>query len=157
MAIGKPTSPTQVFQPYQQRVQFGGRSGPSSPRVGHNQQAEDVFELGISAPKPDAVQQQLAEADRMLPQLTRLLSDIEHGKPVKPIQLPEGNPFKARFEKETAQLKFRQQQERELDAQKYGIQDTPDLRAALLKYGAVANEAELETFMAKFALGPKAA
>lgn len=85
--------------------------------------------------------------------MTQLLSDIEHGKP---IQLPEGNPLKARFGQETAALKARQAKAQREAAQKCCIEDTPELRDALLKYGAVANEAELEAFLAKFGMGPKA-
>ncbi len=156
MAIGMPTNPINVFQPSSQRVQFGGSSGPSSPRVNQNKQAQDVFQRNASASEPDAVQKQLAEADRMVPQLTQVLSDIEHGKPVKPIQLPEGNPFKARFEHETAALKARQAKAQREAAQKCCIEDTPKLRAALLEHGAVADEAELEAFMAKFGVKSKA-
>lgn len=67
MAIGTPINPIHVFQPSPQRLQFGGSSGPSSPRAGQKQQAQDVFKRSASTSEPDAVQKQLAEADLMLP------------------------------------------------------------------------------------------
>lgn len=121
----------------------------------------------LTAEQADEFSALMAEMDHLLPQMDDMLTGLQQGKAVSPLRVSSNCSAQAphafqrkiavqqeKFAQETAQLKVKQQQEREQAARQYGIQDTPELRTELLKQGIA--ESDLPAFLAKFGLGPKA-
>lgn len=94
----------------------------------------------------------LSDADDSFRQAGQMLANLRKGKPVSAPVLPEGHPLKTVFAKQTEELKARQKREQVEAARKYGITDTPELRAELLKQGTVSDASEIPAFLEKFGL-----